>query len=202
MGHKYQIGAAVESVERLLSQRYSKDFSVARSQFDAQSTQVLARPFPGAQNIGVVNIARLLDLPDVLPAAFMHCCTLEPKDLLAGFEHDGIYEHLSPEDTARVLVARTELVQLQAQVFVSVSAGGNSMECFGLDGCDTLCDDVLKEAARRSRPVFSANWTASFMDFRSDMLSFICDPCMNKIKTKETSLWKAFWDAWPLTLGL
>ena len=60
------------------------------------------------------------------------------------------------------------------------------MECFGLDGCDTLCDDVLKEAARRSRPVFSVDWTVSFMDFRSDMLSFICDPCMNKIKTKET----------------
>ena len=113
LAHKYQIDAAVDLVGRYLEQHYPTDFN-----------ELLKHPkgAPGItelEHIGIVNIARLLACPAVLPTALMVCCTPAHRDLARGFTHeDGSRETLSAADLRRCVEGKVALMRQATSAFL------------------------------------------------------------------------------------
>ncbi|EJF58693.1 hypothetical protein DICSQDRAFT_35215, partial [Dichomitus squalens LYAD-421 SS1] len=104
MGHEYQIYNAVKYALTYLRCYYPSDYA------GWKQNKRGAPNFRPAHSIGVMNLARLTQTSDIMPAAFWICCNLDIDHLQAGFKrNDGTVETLSRTDLVNVLIARQEL---------------------------------------------------------------------------------------------
>ena len=210
MGHKYQVDSGIEAASSFLSKCYSDDFDTAYplrvAGYHNGAWEYFKLFDPTEANIGVVHLARLLDLPKVLPIAFMECCSLDPEALFAGYQRDdGTREHLSPEDIGRVLLARTQVVLFQSRVFLSVIAAGASKECVGEGKCETAFEAAVRRmGAMDCEAEFSTGWHYSWMDYSEPSpVEHPCEPCMWKLHADQRAMWRVFWDTrWKPILGI
>ncbi|TBU53853.1 hypothetical protein BD310DRAFT_1042154 [Dichomitus squalens] len=144
MGHEYQIYNAVKYALTYLRCYYPSDYA------GWKQNKRGAPNFRPAHSIGVMNLARLTQTSDIMPAAFWICCNLDIDHLQAGFKrNDGTVETLSRTDLVNVLIARQELAELAAFSYLYVLkaiADGGSCSCDSddqSDDCQSSISGVL-----------------------------------------------------------
>ena len=120
LSHKYDIAVikdyAIEGIKGVYTDSYDSWLSIDRSvcrdsewtrpgerketnlwKTDAQRSRIFS------QAIVVINIARLLNIPSILPAAFYHCACLGGA-VVKGYTHEnGLTEYLSEDDIVRCI---------------------------------------------------------------------------------------------------
>ncbi|KAI0706740.1 hypothetical protein C8T65DRAFT_225860 [Cerioporus squamosus] len=151
MGHKYQIDCGVEAGMHHLQSYYPARFA------DWEAVRAGPPHFSQLDHIGVVNLARLTDTPSVLPLAFLHCCTLDPRTLIKGLRReDDTWETLSPEDLATVLAVRAELIVADALDCMRIL----DEDCVDPEGCrQTLAAILLEHIGLQDwQRCFGAGW--------------------------------------------
>ena len=198
MAHKYEIDAAVQMAADHLRRHYPADFD------DWNRTREDIPLFSPLEHIGVVNLARLIDAPDILPAAFMRCCGLDPDILLEGFvREDGVVEKLSQEDLTRTLIARSEIVKADTNLCV-YALERTSPFCH----CPTDCEENIKRVLwKYLLPYYTLSlgvpWSnTSVAGYLEEVNVVPCEECMEFIRAREAEQLRELWLEWPETLRL
>ncbi|KAI0706734.1 hypothetical protein C8T65DRAFT_577234 [Cerioporus squamosus] len=206
LGHKYEIDWMVKKGLEYLKRRYPDDYL----RWSLQATDPTVRfddPSVFARSISVVNLARLTDTPSLLRPAFLLCCMMDPHVLMQGYQReDGTCERLSADDLTRVLLARTELVRLDAlaaiRIFQDVST-----DCVDVDGCTQCCLQALRELldpvspARTFNPPRRPTWHQYASDIGDGGDSF-CDACLAEIRSVEYRERLSMWNSLPAILDI
>ncbi|EIW56892.1 uncharacterized protein TRAVEDRAFT_49704 [Trametes versicolor FP-101664 SS1] len=107
LGHKYQMDDLVNDAVDYLKRWYT----FILEEWAEGRLYAPDAPFEPekAHAIGVVNLARLVDEPLLLPSALLMCCSLNCADIVKGFtREDGTREMLSLDDIGRCFAARTK----------------------------------------------------------------------------------------------
>ncbi|KAI0706733.1 hypothetical protein C8T65DRAFT_225727 [Cerioporus squamosus] len=197
MGHKYQLEYTVEAALEYLQPYYPSRLT------EWEAMRAGPPNFSALDHIGVVNIARLTDTPDLLPVAFLHCCALDPKVLREGFKReDGTWEKLSPEDLATVLIARAELIKADALDCLYILRIGQN--CEDPDGCSETLMTVLSEhiGAQEWKESFEAGWRQSWKAYLEGIDMVPCEGCTDEIEEREQEKVEELWNNWPTIVGV
>lgn len=169
--------------------------------------------------IGVVNLARLVDCPSIIPTALIVCCTLKPQDLLHGFKReDGTDEMLDEGDLARCIEARAELGWQGLSIVLRASSATGSRG-FRNYGCTDTGDDSenCKAALASShedvysqRSGFDRLFARSLIPFQDwstwvkDMstMNCLCASCADELADRVCKEQQAVWKQLPQLLGV
>ncbi|KAI1795392.1 hypothetical protein LXA43DRAFT_40045 [Ganoderma leucocontextum] len=96
LGHKYRLSELYENSVQFLKHHYTVDLETW-----AKHTHWEPSYWHGNESIGVVNLARLINEPSVLPTALLACVYMD-EDILQDFEReDGTRETLTLDDIGR-----------------------------------------------------------------------------------------------------
>ncbi|KAI0703096.1 hypothetical protein C8Q76DRAFT_801946 [Earliella scabrosa] len=98
-----------------------------------------------AQVIGVVNLARFIEEPLILPTALMACTQLEGRILDGYMREDGTTEHLSRQDLALCVRAKTDIQKANAAVILRTLSLPLSSRCTS----PTMCKAQVQAAFHR-----------------------------------------------------
>ncbi|RDX46023.1 hypothetical protein OH76DRAFT_1407373 [Lentinus brumalis] len=206
LGHKYEVDRIVEKGLGYLKKQWLDNYSGWSFQANLAYARYWANPHIAERCISVVNIARLTDTPSLLRPALFECCTIDPQDLLKGHQReDGVCERLTAEDVTRVLLARTELVKLDALTALRIFRN-TSGECYDYHNCTHAFQDAISELTESPSPsrMFSADpKRPSWFDCASktDGPSF-CDACLMEIRRKENEERSEMWNMLPSILDI
>ena len=108
LGRKYQLKGLYEQSLQFLKSHYTDNFD---RWMKTKSWEPREWDSMGTECIGVVNLARLVNEPSLLPAALLSCVYMD-EDIVQGLElEDGTRETLAPEDLARCFKAGTSIRQ-------------------------------------------------------------------------------------------
>ena len=141
MAHKYQCEKLLEHCTTYLKRFYHDSFDGWRD----NSTCMSPPRFERIHAIGVVNLARLLGHPKMLPGALMACCLLE-TEIADGFEReDGTRETLTPEDLARCMVGRAKLLEANVRATLRILHPEVHPDCLRRDTCAGVLVGMLKK---------------------------------------------------------
>ncbi|EIW57011.1 uncharacterized protein TRAVEDRAFT_99074, partial [Trametes versicolor FP-101664 SS1] len=102
LGHKYQMQALVAQGVQYLKRCFTDDLRTwsAGKFYDSNC------PIQKRHAIGIVNLARLINEPSLLPTALLICCALD-SDIVCGYtREDGTQETLTLADIGRCFAAR------------------------------------------------------------------------------------------------
>ena len=189
MLHKYQIDDGIEAIVSYLSRYYPTDY------FEWEQRARGNPNFGNLENIGVVNIARLLDKPSLIPAAMMQCCQLPVKCLMEGFQRaDGVHERLSQEDLTNALIARAKLVEVRAQVYAAMCriAGTGVIGCVGSECYNCLAPIRNPPQSMKIGTEVSSFWADTILQHPSRLP---CEICQREIREEEEIILRVFWDS-------
>ena len=138
LGHKYQMTMLVEHSINYLKLYYNDDFLA----FSKRGRLYWPPSFKAEHAIGVINLARLIDAPSLLPLALYHCTFLGTKLMDGWTRDDGTVEHLSDSDLRRCIEARAALVHARTVFLFSMFDGTVSPGC----ARRKLCAAALRNA--------------------------------------------------------
>ncbi|KAH9856168.1 hypothetical protein C2E23DRAFT_882282 [Lenzites betulinus] len=146
LGHKYQMHKLIEHAADYLKTHYTDDFDVWREQADYHP-----EGFEDVHAIGVVNLARLIGEPTLLPTALLICCGLESHEIVNGFEReDGSREQLTMEDIGRCFAAYSRLTRESVRIALAgLSTLAVSPQCRTTPECSRVFRHMLKSLDER-----------------------------------------------------
>ncbi|RPD60934.1 hypothetical protein L227DRAFT_563357 [Lentinus tigrinus ALCF2SS1-6] len=196
MGHKYQVEDVVEAGLEYLRSFYPPRLAHDEGMPDGPPN------FSKRDHIGVVNLARLTNSPDLLPVAFLHCCMLDPRELVKGIEReDGTTETLSPDDLATVLIAREELIKADALDCLYILDVNEN--CCSVEECrETLMEVLTSSIAVQEQRSFSADWREPWRPFLEKIGAVPCEACIEGIEVNEETRLEELCGRWPKIVGL
>ncbi|KAI0739205.1 hypothetical protein C8Q80DRAFT_1357930 [Daedaleopsis nitida] len=198
LGHKFQIVSLLEQSTEFLMKTYGDKFDRWH-----ENRQPGPPKWQDEYAIGVVNIARLIGCPFILPGALALCCTLRPKQLLHGFKReDGSEEKLDESDLLRCLNGRSELINEGA--FTTVLA----ISSFRHPACCRHSKECRKQlrlllfAEKEYMSIPSSSYP--FKISAEDLMSWqdLCEYCMNALSEKIAEQKVATWRRLPTTLDI
>ncbi|KAH9916587.1 uncharacterized protein BXZ73DRAFT_53794 [Epithele typhae] len=180
LGHKYEMKTLVAHLTKRLGEYYTSSWTV----WCSPSREKVPRSFKGTAAIAVMNIARLTGANWLLPAAFLECCLLPPRELLAGFERsDGAMERLSTEDLATCLEAKLELMKAEGDAATSLCGPGpdcpDRPECRSelYDRAEFVINDVL----------YHLNPTTPRSDWINSFKGCLCRSCRASLSKRDVA---------------
>ncbi|KAI0706739.1 hypothetical protein C8T65DRAFT_577143 [Cerioporus squamosus] len=199
LGHKYELDAILKKGLACLANLYPNDWwhwSRSRSlRFEARPDPLLEKQPAGSaasRCISVVRIARLTDTPSLLRPAFVECCNMVPRELMAGHRReDGVLEQLSPDDLARVLLARAELIRLDALAALRIFSGP-SANCEDTGGCARTFRDALWSLAKPD-----ASKTFGTFGPQRGWYEYFCLSCLQSLHGQESEERRKIWEELP-----
>ncbi|KAI0370989.1 hypothetical protein BV20DRAFT_966096 [Pilatotrama ljubarskyi] len=199
--HKYDVEGLLKKAIHWLKARYPtkySDWSYENSRLDRELTP--------PQSIGVVNLARLVNIPSLLVSAFLDCCSLTPQELEEGLrKEDGQRETLSEEDHRRVLNARSELVKADAQAAIHIFQPVTSDYCASEAKCAEILEQVLQTVASPLDPGqarFRYDMVQTWWERTEDDWLSLCELCLDDMDRREKEIRRALWDRLPTIFGL
>ena len=139
LGHKYRMTTAYEQSLQYLKKHYTRDFFA----WD-KVTSWSPEGFAPETVIGVVNLARLIGEPSLLPTAFMACIDLG-RALVDGYtREDGTLENLTLKDLGTCFQAQARLHQERVALILRVFSLPVSKECKDSSACRTAKRTALQ----------------------------------------------------------
>ncbi|KAI0742517.1 hypothetical protein C8Q80DRAFT_1273171 [Daedaleopsis nitida] len=170
------------------------------------SPQPAAPPaFEAVHSIGVVNLARTINTPSLLPAALMACYMLDATELINGFtREDGTTEKLSQDDIGRCFLGRANLMQANTLATLELFAQKLSKRCIRRDVCAPLFLKLIDELRTHEDVVCTLDWFKCCMDYADarDEHRRICPACYKMLLDHEKSVHIDIWRRLPDLMGV
>ncbi|KAM5539599.1 hypothetical protein V8D89_006708 [Ganoderma adspersum] len=197
LAHKYNI----EDVQR--QALYSLREYTFNDNFDVwKGTRKEVIQVYGACAIGAVNLARLLDIPQMLPIALYKCLSLGPRMLDGWTRSDGSVEYLSQDDIKRCISALRSLSVERVTCIYSMYAPHASTDCEQPTSCEDALRQMLIDAME--------NVPESFADGPNVMtpciLNFddydLCALCVQDVRDVDVVHRRVVWKTLPQFFGL
>lgn len=190
------------------------------SDFESWNVKPFRYPFEvqPQQSIAVINLARLVGIPSLLPSAFYMCTALHGA-ILDGFEReDKSVEYLSQEDVKRCMNAWNKLVEATLALVVHIfSLTANPSRA---DACDrgitcpvalhTVIGDAVEECMQSSVSAL-ASW-GPFIEHNFSRGVQLCESCKQAAVDRDYTARRRLWeelpaifdievDGWPSSAG-
>ncbi|RPD58544.1 hypothetical protein L227DRAFT_654629 [Lentinus tigrinus ALCF2SS1-6] len=166
LGRKYKMILLYEESLSYLKKHYTNDFS---DWVDSNVETGLPEDWAFAEAIGVVNLARLIAEPTLLPTAIMECTDLG-KEIVRGFEReDRSQEYLTPEDLGICFLAKSALSEASIQAVLLTFQPIVSLDCKTPSTCRDHLQSVLSGLHAASQCV---------SDSESRVLQVSSRPCL------------------------
>ncbi|KAI1795341.1 hypothetical protein LXA43DRAFT_882228 [Ganoderma leucocontextum] len=196
LAHKYNIeDVQRQALSSLREYTFNDNFAVWR---DARDEPI---PVDDACAIGAVNLARLLDVPEMLPIALYKCLGLGTCLFDGWRRRDGSIEYLSQDDIKRCFAASDELsaahVSLVTNIYYPVPS----------DGCKdaSLCESYLQQillATLKYNPVEVADGS-DVMASSQHLITLeagdygLCAACEQELKDRDVRGREKIWNRFP-----
>lgn len=179
LGHKYQMNDLVSDAVAYLKRYYT-------SIFDEWATGRLyapGAPFQKVHAIGVVNLARLVDEPLLLPTALLMCCSLG-RDITTGFvREDGTREMLPLDDIGRCFAARTHLTKQMILILFHIFHPSTSNGCTTHSTCQGGLQTMLHNARAALSQIAHPDVYRSFVHAFGPWL--VCTSCKEMVMKRD-----------------
>ena len=150
--------------------------------------------------IGIVNLARLVDRPLLLPTAFYRCALLG-GDIMDGFRReDKTVERLRRSDVKRCINGRNELAERAISVVSEVFASSTSPceACATRDRCRTALQTTLELAVDddcASDPDVLQSWKGPINRWAANLS--LCNLCEEEVIARDLGARKRVWNELP-----
>ncbi|KAH9856212.1 hypothetical protein C2E23DRAFT_722714 [Lenzites betulinus] len=202
IGHKYQIDELVQRNITFLQKLYPSDYN----SFLATRRNHRPPSFTRAHAIGVVNLARLVNVPSLIPIALMECCTIG-ANIVHGLLHaDGTREMLTPEDLGRCFVGRARMGQASARIAHQMFRQTVARGCRRPACCQRVLLRLLTELGDgRIELVSNIDWWASWTEYvdGKDEDRELCGRCYRMLdEDRPMQLQREVWGVLPTMMGL
>nr|VWP02334.1 Xanthomonas outer protein J [Ganoderma boninense] len=153
--------------------------------------------------IGAVNLARLLDVPQMLPIALYKCLRIGSSMLDGWTRGDGSIEHLSQDDIKRCIDALQSLSRDRVSYTYWMYYAGVSERC----AQHALCKDALREILAyimQCDPDFLSDGAYALENpIVPDMDDFgLCASCAQAVKDRELGERRTLWENLPDAFSL
>ncbi|KAI0742438.1 hypothetical protein C8Q80DRAFT_907174 [Daedaleopsis nitida] len=199
LGHKYQIDDLMQKASGFLKAFYTNDYDTWYRSEDFQPSG-----WSRIQTIGVVNMARLLDCPTILPTALSTCCTLPAKMLLDGMQReDGTIEQLDYEDLARCIDGMRSLTQATTRNYLRVIAPLETPGCRTRAACEIGIRKLLHNAelVAGKHPFFECGGLAVWMTAEEETFCQLCEKELERrVRDEQRITWRRFPELMSLTI--
>ena len=159
---------------------------------------------PSTRSISVVNLARLVGRPSLLPTAFYYCALLG-GEILSGYSSPETMtvEFLSPEDLKRCIDGRNtlgeEAVRLLSRIFITRPCEG----CATQAACRSALQTMLESAVASdgaSDPDVLRTWRQTIEEWAQQ--HGLCDLCTRAAIERDVEARQAVWDSLPATFDI
>ncbi|KAI0351212.1 hypothetical protein OH77DRAFT_1411475 [Trametes cingulata] len=198
LGHKYQMSKLIDSALGYLKRFYTDKLDVWEK---GRSYNIPG--FAPSHPIGVVNLARLVDEPSLLPTALLQCCSLG-ADIVKGFtREDGTHEQLSLEDIGRCFAARTILAERAILMIFRAFSLPVSEQCKTPGRCAEGLHALLMDLQNRVESVSHPDIFSSLFDSDGEKDRVLeCADCDSMLRQREKKLRREAWDLLPSIMGV
>lgn len=197
LGHKYQMNGLTADAVGYLKQWYAPKYW---SDWAGKVLYGLDAPFQRVHAIGVVNLARIVNEPAMLPAALLVCCSLE-QEIVEGFvREDGTRETLPVEDIGRCFVARALLAQQGFTLVLRLFTHPVSLGCTTLAQCERERQERQVEAMR----YLSNAWHSDVFVHAAHILrsEMDCSSCQTMLIERYVRFGADLWHRLPYLFGV
>ncbi|KAI1795343.1 hypothetical protein LXA43DRAFT_992370 [Ganoderma leucocontextum] len=147
--------------------------------------------------IGAFNLARLLDVPEMLPIALYKCLSLGPSLLDGWTRGDGSVEYLSQDDIKRCFAASNELAADCVTLTYSVYHPHASSGCNHASHCKATLRQMLADIMQHAPGAVSHAsevMTPCMFNFGDYDL---CAPCEQALMERDVSGRDMIWNGFP-----
>lgn len=193
LAHKYNVPDILDQAITSLEDYSTADFKAWESGNNLKVIEATSQ-----QAIGIINLARLVDRPTLLPTAF-YTCALEGSGILDGYEHeDKSVEHLSHQDTKRCIDGRNKLVEEEFAIILEVFLPRPTEGCRASASCraslQRMLEDAIK-ACKKSSACVLQGWDELILEWTRG--TPLCALCEKAVIEREYKARKRVWDALP-----
>lgn len=194
LGHKYQMTDLVKDAVDYLKRWYTSVFD----EWAAGRLYAPDAPFEHVHAIGVVNLARLVDEPLLLPSALLMCCSLD-EDIVKGFaREDGTRETLSPHDLGLCFAARKVFAGNMLVILLSVFDSSVSNGCADPSRCRDALQRMILDGLRipgAIPKIVHPDILRSFVHFLGPCA--VCASCQEMVRERDVDVRKRAWQSLP-----
>lgn len=203
LAHKYIIEDALLQGISALQSYYTADFEVFLKSSDTDE-------FPidffrsSTEPISVVNLARLIDMPSLLPTALYDCCSLDGSVLDGYTREDGTVDYLSPDDLRRCLNGRDALhregIENVCRIFTAVNI---KCSVHTLVACGNAMHEVFTDAVHSPqivRPTPLDSW-ADVIRASGERFG-LCKSCIEHLLRRDVETRRDLWRRLPACFDL
>ncbi|PIL26499.1 hypothetical protein GSI_12257 [Ganoderma sinense ZZ0214-1] len=206
LAHKYNIPQVLEQALASLRESGFTTSFAAYSRLPSNPESALdPRCDPGQHNIGVVNVARLIDAPSLLPVALYHCTYLGSELFDGWTRDDGTIEHLSDADLRLCVDARAVLVHAHTVLLFSVFDGTVSAGCAKRTRCAAGLRDAQRvfvhaEALAQGYQPLRYSWAEAVLMLEERKK--VCGSCAREMLERAKNGQKEIFDKLPKIFGI
>lgn len=201
LGHKYQIQPMVTQGVQYLKRWFTDDLDT----WAAGKLYKHDCPIKREQAIGVVNIARLVDEPSLLPTALLMCCSLD-EDIVRGYtREDGTQETLTLDDIGRCCVARARLVECMVVLTMQIFKPSveDSAACTTPQKCKRVLQEMLLDVGENVEYFAGPDIFGSWLGLCEDLEPVkCCASCRDMLKTRDREERLEVWWKLPKYMGV
>ena len=192
LAHKYDIQDVFDQAIAPLEEYFTDDFSA----WECNDKRVV--DVAHEHCIGVVNLARLVDKPSLLPTA-LYQCSLLGSAVLDGYRRaDTSIEHLLPEDLRRCICGRNRIAREVNAILSEVFVADPCEQCTSPDGCQGALQWMLETAIAckdSTSPSVLGSWEARIKDW--GMQYGLCALCEQAALDRDATTRQWLWDELP-----
>ena len=186
LAHKYHVQDVLDQAVLALEEYFTSDFAT----WDSDGIAVAFKP---RHAIAVVNLARLVDIPSLLPVAFYECA------LLGG----GIFKGYRRADVVRCIEGRNKLaakaVAFISDVFVTDSCAKRERRGRCKSALKTMLEDAIG-SDDASDPDVLNGWEHAIKDWAKELR--LCGLCEKAALDRDTAARRRVWDELPNIFGI
>ncbi|KAI1795306.1 hypothetical protein LXA43DRAFT_1090956 [Ganoderma leucocontextum] len=193
LAHKYHVQDVLDQAIAALEEYFTSDFDIWE-----RGANLGAVAFNPKHAIGVVNLARLVDRPSLLPLAFYQCVSLGGEVVNGYRREDGSMECLDISDIKRCIDGRNELAAKAAGFISDVFVMHPCARCETPGDCPSALKKILETvicSEDASSSDVLASWEEPIKLWAADFL--LCRPCTNATIGREAAKRKRVWNALP-----
>ncbi|KAM5539624.1 hypothetical protein V8D89_006733 [Ganoderma adspersum] len=193
LAHKYHVQDVLDQAIASLQEYFTSSFDAWESRIGQAAIKVRSQ-----QAIGIVNLARLVDRPSLLPIAFYKCATLGSAVLNGYKREDKSVEHLTRKDAKRCLDGRIRLAEaslsILAEVFVTRSCQGCVNRARFRTALQAMLGDAIRHEAALS-PTVLLSWKDVVGDWAR--AHGLCGVCKKAALERDVKARRKVWDSLP-----
>ena len=215
LSHKYQLDQLLAAVIHRLKDTFTTELDVWDRRSGIGESFLPGHGSPG-EVIEAINLFRLLDRPEMIPAAFYQCAQLRPASILGGaVRTDGVTrEDLSPADIGLCFEVKEALLQATARLLTRLceACDARIAQISSNRGCTespATCVDGLRVVIARSRRDMRERLSSDPFDLyyvlpahNAPVIGEMCCACGEALKMAYTRERTKIWESLPGLVGV